>query len=40
MPSSKFGPPLDLTSEQRREQVAAILARGLLRASMQRSLTF
>lgn len=31
MPSSKFGPPLDLTPEQRREQVAAILARGLLR---------
>lgn len=35
MPSSKFDPLLDLTPEQRREQVAAILARGLLRTLHQ-----
>ena len=35
MPSSKFNPLLDLTPEQRREQVAAILARGLLRTLQQ-----
>ena len=35
MPSFKFDPLLDLSPEQRREQVAAILARGLLRTLQQ-----
>ena len=35
MPSYNFDPLLDLTPEQRREQAAAILARGLLRTLHQ-----
>jgi hypothetical protein len=35
MPLSTLGPLSDLTPQQRREQVAAILARGLLRTLQQ-----
>lgn len=35
MPTSNSDPASDLTPDQRREQVAAILARGLLRTLQQ-----